>query len=717
MPHSRYVPAMASTIATIAALNRVGRPNMTFSGLTVTEECGQVGYLLDGMHPGSDDHVTYFVNSFEEAMSGVVRLVRHSSKVGKCGVPESWILVVDHDGGLAGYFDPAGEGPERALARHVVFVDSVEEAAARLNDQQWSAVVVVAAPGRRCEALFAEVEARPILRVFCQSGEVPSRVDWRVPEADVYVYGENLTGRQVPFGCYVMTQSAYKVWNNPIDAMAQVSTFAASAMVLNLVIATLKQRGFVSAADEAVLQLIDGDRDVRNECYRRFVNPSSGELQEGFGIDYEVESITGMTLRLRDGSTFIDCACGTGANLRGHNPPGLSDEMANHDPSVDYVARLAEFLTERTAFDVVMPAVSGATSVENALMLARLARPDRPKIVTLRGNFSGKTVAALNVSRYGPQRSTTIEGAYEPYCPDVVFVDPFAPDACRQLAKVLSDPQVGLFWAELIQGTTCIPIPGELIDVVATSRARHGFLVGIDEVLTGVWRSSDRLLYHTALLDHVDLTAMAKPLSDGVIPVAVTLARQDVVAAARKQNVNAVRRLQEQYRNNLAAHIAWHALTLVDTPESHKDRREQLVILRSAVERAVSRSKVFAAVEGAASHIRITLNRRYFPFKDGTPMAELIDQMVGEVVMRRTGVILARGRFFPAIFPPPGSMAEVAQRLEVGLPDVTVAAVYRTLITKLAGLTGYFIRRRIGPQFNRVRKLSESGLEVIGNPG
>jgi acetylornithine/succinyldiaminopimelate/putrescine aminotransferase len=713
MNYQRYRPATAETIETIAALNRAHRPNMSFSGLTVTEECAQVGYLLDEMHPDSADHVTYFGNSFEEAISGVVRLVRHSSKVGKCGNPESWILILDAEDRLAAYFDPLGEGPSSGLARHLVFTSSAEQAMAALNQRSWSAVFIASDFVERSDDVLAAASASGAMRIVCDPRDLPARANWRPPEADVYIYGENLAGRQLPFGCYVMTQRAYAVWNNPIDAMAQVSTFAASATALHLVLNTLRGSGFCSVADDEVLAGIDEDKHLRNECYRRFVNPSSGTFQEGFHIDYEVDTASGMTVRLRDGSTYIDCAFGTGTNLRGHNPVGLLETLSRHDPDVDYTEMLASFLIERTPYDHVLPAVSGATSVENALLLARLARPDRPKIVTLRGNFSGKTLASLNVSRYGPQRSSSVAGAYEPYYPDVTFVDPFASDAVDRLTEALDDPLVGLFWAELIQGFTCAPVPAELLDVICDQRRRHGFLVGVDEVLTGVWRSSDRLLYHSTLLDHVDLTTLAKPLSDMTIPVAVTLARKEVVEAASANYPDAVRRLQQQYRNNLSAHIAWQALASVDSAQSHQIRQNELGILRSGLERAVNRSATFDSVQGHGAHARITLNHKYFPFGDGSSMRELIDQIVGEVIMRRTGVVLARGRFFPPIFPASGSMAEVVGRLEAGLPRVTVWAVYRTLFVKLCELAAYFVRRRLVTSSPRVRQFRQRRREPV----
>ncbi|OMB97151.1 aminotransferase [Mycobacterium sp. NS-7484] len=700
----RYTPATESTITTIRDLNRRKRPNILFAGLAITIECAQVGYLLDSMHSPGADRVTYFGNSLEEAISGAIRLVRQTSKVDDFRASDSWILVVNNDDRLRHYFDPLGEGGEHALARHLCFVPTAAAAHAALADRPWSAVLVLNDSDPDVDNLLTAAAERRIIRILCDAqplppvGERPKTLD-----ADVYVYGENLTDNQIPFGCYVMTPDAYRVWNNPVDAMAQTSTFAASATALTLVVNTLRSKGYVAAHQERVLAAIEADRKVRNEYFRRYVNPSAGDMMEAFGLDFDFDRADGMEISLRDGRSLLDCACGTGANLRGHNLPDLEKALAAHDQSTDYVGQLADYLCDRSGFDDMFPAVSGATSVENALVLARLARPGRPRIVTFSGNFSGKTITTLNVSRYGPQRSASIPGAFEPYYSDVIFIDPFAATAAHDLRAALDDPQVGLFWCELIQGTTCEIIPAELLEVVAAAKAEQGFVVGVDEVLTGVWRSADTFLYHETVLDGlVDIVTLAKPLSDMTVPVAATLARAEVVAAAEATDVEAVQRLRTRYRNNLGAHIAVNALRAVDNPAAHEQRRTEREALLRGLEALAATSPLVRSVEGAGIHVRIDIDRRYFPFRENTVLSEMIDQSIEDLILRRCGVILGRGRFFPPIYPPAGAMAQVVDRLHRGFDGFTVVTVYANLVRNIAAFASFGIRRQLGALVKRV---------------
>ncbi|QCH25501.1 aminotransferase class III-fold pyridoxal phosphate-dependent enzyme [Mycobacteroides salmoniphilum] len=691
----RYRAATRDTISTLIELNRSKRPNILVAGLAITAESAQVGYLINELLSTGGDYVTYFGNSLEEALSGAIRLIRHTSKVKDDRDSESWILVADRDERLRRYFDPLGEGDRAGMTRHVRFVSSPAEALAELPTLPWSGLVVLD-PSDDTTDLLSTAQQHDMIRVIAESRplSVVDSSSW--PDGDVLVFGENLTDFQAPFGSYSMSQRAYRVWNNPLDAMAQTSTFAANATALRLVVETLRRHGHVNAVQESVLADIHSSRRARNDHFHRFSNPSAANLLEAFGLDFDLSQADGARILLRDGTTLLDCALGNGANLRGHNPPDVAALLADHDEEEDYTARLSELLCEISGFDEVLPAVSGATCVEAALSLARLARPDKPRIVTFRGNFSGKTIATLNVSRYGPQRSASIDGAFEPYYPDVVFIDPFGAQAAQELTRALEHPDVGLVWCELIQGMSCRAIPPELLRIVADAKQRRGFLIGIDEVLTGVWRSAETfLLQQTWMPGAVDIVTIAKPLSDMMFPMAAALATSTVVDAARGTNAHAVADLQSRYRNNLGAHIAWHALRSVDTPELHARRRAERAILIDGLRRLAARSPLYQSVEGYGTHIRLIVSSRYFPFQENGLMGELLGQAMEDLILRRCQVILGRGRFFPPLFPPTGTMAEAVDRLERGFDGVTPITVYATLVRCLAGLTTFMVRRQI----------------------
>lgn len=700
MPTERYCPTTASTIDILIDLNRNKRPNILVSGLAITAESAQVGYLLDQILPGRGDHVTYYANSLEEALSGAIRLIRHTSKIDADGDPHSWILVVDPSRRLRRYFDPLDEAGHAGLVRHLHFVTSPSDGLQALDRRKWSALITLDADENTGELLTA-AHRRGVLRVVAESRPLPAAAEWpgRIVEGDVYVLGENMTDFQVPFGCYSMSPASYRVWDNPLDAMAQTSTFAANASSLTLVIATLRSNGYLTAGHEDVLAQIDASRRVRNDNFRRFSNPSAADLMEAFGLDFDFAGAEGAEITLRDGTTLLDCALGNGANLRGHNPPDLAGELTAHDDGVDYTSLLAGLLFELSGFEVTIPAVSGATSVENALYLARMALPHRPRIVTFRGNFSGKTAATLNVSRYGPQRSASIDGAFEPYYPDVVFIDPFGAGAAEELSAALTDPEVGLVWCELIQGMSCQGIPTELLNIIAEGKHGGGFLVGIDEVLTGIWRSSDTFLLQQSWLPHLaDIVSIAKPLSDMMIPMAATLTTPEVLDACRRTNAEAVSELQGRYRNNLGSHVAWHALRRVNNAEAQHRRRTEQTALKEGLDRIAARSPLYESVQGHGTHLRLIANSRYFPFKENGVMGELLGQAFEDLILRRCRVILGRGRFFPPLFPPSGTLAQAVYRLETGLDGVTAATVYATLVRNVAGLAAFAAKR----QFQRL---------------
>ena len=93
----RYRAATRDTIGTLIELNRSKRPNILVAGLAITAESAQAGYLINELLSTGADYVTYFGNSLEEALSGVIRLIRHTSKVTGDRHSESWILVADRD--------------------------------------------------------------------------------------------------------------------------------------------------------------------------------------------------------------------------------------------------------------------------------------------------------------------------------------------------------------------------------------------------------------------------------------------------------------------------------------------------------------------------------------------------------------------------------------------------------------------------------------------
>ena len=716
----RYRAATNETRRIIGELNTAGRPNFSFAGLLITEEAAQAGYLMSRLHSTSTDSITYFSNSLEESISGAVKLARHTRAEAGAPPQSRAVLIVDTSGDLREYFDPGGAVTGDPLAPSLQFVESFEAAVALADSGHWCAVITALNPAddeTAAAALSGAVRSRGILSAVADRREIPPACGGAtLPAAqfdcDVRIYGENLTDFQVPFGCFILSYDAYQVWNNPIDAFAHSSTFAANAVVLTIMMETLRRKRYLNEEHERILAAVRSDRRTRNTCFGQFVNPSSALITESFKHDFEFESAERDTIVLRDGRRFLDIASGTGSNLRGHHPADLRDEvLAAHDPNTDYVAQLSDRLCGLSGFDDFFPAVSGSTSVELALTLARLARPQRPKIVTFRGNFSGKTLAAQNVSRYGPQRSASIPDAFAPYYPHVVFVDPCSADAAGELSRALSDPEVGLFWCELIQGYDCINIPGRLLGIIEHARTVNGVLVGIDEVLSGVWRGSDEFLYHHTTPLTADLVTIAKPLSDMTLPMGGCLVRSSVVDAVNTiHGADVGTSLRRRYHNNLAAHIAVHAIDAVDRPDMQSLRIKERATLLAGLSALVDKSRIYSSVDGSGAHIRLVVDRRFFPGRPNGTFEELVETSLEELIANRCGVLLGRGRIFAPIFPPEGSMAAVTSALHDGFDEITVWAVYRNLLGGLARLARNALARRFTPV-----RLGEAAFRLAGS--
>lgn len=699
--NGRYSTPTAATLSTLADLNRQGRPNLLFAGLAITPEAAQLGYLLSLLHEPSPNHFLLLKNSPEEAISGAVRLARHSGNI-KNGQGNS-VLIVGATKALMTYFNPLNESMDTALVPGLRFEVSPRTAEDLLSSGTFSAVLSVLGDDVDSMSACALNEAARSLGLLsgvydprplpATAGD--SRLAAADTGADMYVYGENLVDGQVPFGCLLMTPHAYRVWDNPLDGMSQGSTFSASTGVLTIAINTLRGRGLVRTQDEEVLFRIGADRTVRNEYFGRYVNPHAVTLLESFGLDFEFRHAVGMTMELSDGRSLYDCTGGMGSNLRGHNPPDIvGDVFASHEESADYSGQLAELLHKLSGFPEMFSAVSGTTAVESALALARLARPSRPKIVSFTGNFSGRSLAPISVSRYGPPLPSSIPDAFAPYCPGVVFVNPFSADAAHQLTYALSDPAVGLVWCELIQGSSCLPIPQNLLKIIEDLKPADGYLIGVDEILTGAWRADEEFLYHAHHLPSADLVSISKPLSDMTIPMAAALATREVVNDARRTDSAAVDQLQAQYRNNLGAHIALHALGKVDTPGAHAERRKAREILADGLEQLVKQSSLYEGVTGSGAQLRLVPSRRYFPFKPGSFAAEMTESSFENLVLQQCGVILSRGRFLFPIFPQAHDLEEAMRRMQ-RLTDIGPITVYRGTVVNVVKLFAHMGLQRL----------------------
>lgn len=670
-----FRPASAATFDLIRRLNQERRPTFLIPTKFISAEAAQVGLLFDRRFNGGRagaarrTYKSFFANSRFEALQGAIKIARHRALMRKGRDPE--VLVHDPAGALALFVDPLGRGPRDAFLPGIrLFPTLAELARAAAASPRAAGIVVHSGPEESAEEagrLLADCRARGFVTVLDESGTDLAREEgWvaRLPVApDVVVTGEELTGREIPFGAFSMTDDTYRPWNTLRTCLLHSSTYSGNVLALSRV------RDRLLAADPgaaAACEAIAADPRARLRAFSRHVNPRMVRLYAMTGLDLDPVRAEGAILTLREAGgeerQVLDCVSGGGAVIRGHAPADLVPEvLETHDPAVDYPEELRRHLAAATGLPCAFPAVSGATAVEIAMSLALLANPDRRRIVTFVGNYAGKILLPLIGSE-----GEGVRDPFHPLYPAVVYIDPFAADAAERLARELTSGEVALVWFEVIQGGSEKAVPQPLLDLIERHRAAGGYLVGVDEILTGIGRTG-RFLAHPGRIGTPDLLTLSKALSDGSFPTAVALAAEQVrerAAAARPDVVAAFERL---YRHPLAAHIALHLLRKVDEMDLAGHVRQVAPILGEGLRKMAAESPLIRAVRGEGLLYCLEFDDRRLPVRMlGSIGSDLLPLFLCRLCLEQAGVFL----FFERCIPPLTLSAEQARRLVDGLGRV-----------------------------------------------
>lgn len=226
-----------------------------------------------------------------------------------------------------------------------------------------------------------------------------------------------------------------------------------------------------------------------------------------------------------DGHEYLDLLAGIAVNALGHAHPAIvaavSEQIATlgHTSNLAItppVVRLAERLLALAHRDGrVFFANSGAEANEAAFKLSR--RTGRTHVVVAQGSFHGRTMGALAL--------TAQPAKADPFrpLPGEVTAVPFG-DA-GALAAAVTDATAAVF-LEPIQGEGgVIPAPPGYLAAARRACDRHGALLVLDEVQTGIGRTGT---WFAAEHDGVeaDVVTLAKGLGGGM-PIGACLAFGD----------------------------------------------------------------------------------------------------------------------------------------------------------------------------------------------
>ncbi len=235
----------------------------------------------------------------------------------------------------------------------------------------------------------------------------------------------------------------------------------------------------------------------------------------------------GATVWDADGNEYLDLLGGIAVNLLGHAHPALIEAVTQQLGTLGHVSNfftsgpqveLAERLLALLGQDGrVFLSNSGTEANEAAFKITR--RTGRTHVVATEGGFHGRTMGAL---------ALTSKAAYrEPFAPlpgDVTFV-PYGDAAALEAAVTDQTAAVVL---EPIQGEAGVNVPpSDYLARVREITSRHGALMWLDEIQTGVGRTGRWFAHqHPGLAPEPvipDLITLAKGLGGG-LPIGATIA-------------------------------------------------------------------------------------------------------------------------------------------------------------------------------------------------
>ena len=243
----------------------------------------------------------------------------------------------------------------------------------------------------------------------------------------------------------------------------------------------------------------------------------------------------GMWMTDHTGKRYLDYLQGWAVNCLGHAPQCITDaltaqakKLLNPSPAFfnEPSIALAGLLTAHSCFDRVFFANSGAEANEGAIKLARkygkkfknANGENRYEIITFDHSFHGRTLATMSASgkpgwdtMYAPQ----VEGFPKADLNDIASVE-----------KLITDRTIGVM-LEPVQGEGgVIPATREFMQALRALTKKHGILMMVDEVQSGVGRCGTLFAHQLANVEP-DIMTLGKGIGGGV-PLAALLCREEI---------------------------------------------------------------------------------------------------------------------------------------------------------------------------------------------
>ena len=530
----------------------------------------------------AEDCQSFLANGFEEALGGAIKLVRYSrGKIQGRRVG----LVFDPNDRLAGFADVELTGGER-----VEFLPGLRvigrksggraDGVGPAQDSGWlqqilesgdaiDPLVLVADAGGLLDeheasirkiisihkpAVIACVDRQSLALIRDKTGGIMGKIT-----PDVVVFDESFVDRAVPFGAFTAGRSLFAAWNRPGKSTFHSTTFQPNT------ISTRHFMNTLAAADPDFcrryaddLRAFTEDLSRRGDGFRRYYQPSLYRLIRAAGFETK-DIVAKGSFVVVDGRPILDFVGGVACSVRGHNPPTYAEEMKSLPGPGDLEAELSDRFRKLTGLGHVLPAVSGGSAVEHALRVSLVAQFPRRHILALKAGFGGKTLLSLTGTA-NPSYKVNVGPLYA----DVHYVDPFAADAVDQIDALLQQHDFAAVQVELIQSVGGVRrLPEALVRHLDAGRARWGYLLIVDEVQTGMYRTGPFCHSSTYGL-RPDVMLLGKGTSDMMFPFSLTLYSDEVAERLSSQSPDFADTIRRRQGYELGYKTVFNVLRLAE---------------------------------------------------------------------------------------------------------------------------------------------------------
>lgn len=251
---------------------------------------------------------------------------------------------------------------------------------------------------------------------------------------------------------------------------------------------------------------------------------------------YPITLVKGKGSRVWDdkGKEYLDFMSGLAVANLGHAPDSVKDALVAQLDQLWHVSNLfgnpnkekaAKLLVENSCADAVFFCNSGAEANEAAIKLARryhqkVKGVNRYEVITFKQSFHGRTLATLTAT--GQDK---VKEGFLPLPEGFRYDIPLHDIAALEAAV---NEHTAAIMLELVQAEGgVIPVDPQFLREVRALCDRHGLLLIIDEIQTGMGRTGKLFAYQHYDVEP-DIFTLAKGIASG-LPVGAMLAKGDVV--------------------------------------------------------------------------------------------------------------------------------------------------------------------------------------------